>query len=483
MINNNSISEISNLVFQVRGDKNDSFGTAFAVLAKDGCTYFVTCQHVIEEIESQNITIGLEYKAHIVVYDEVKDGFDVTVLKIDVELDLPYISLSIDLIIKNKMVCVGFFLNGAKQKVIKPVSGKIANDTGFVESKKFNKRIKYWELDIESSSSKLQKGYSGSPVIDTNTNSIIGLVNMMMNSGEKGAVISIEVLKIILPRLEHTITQKDNSLRLSKKENIYDFQLNSDNRHLMEIVFSPKYSPEYDFFYQRSDSIFEKKIDFFMQMGRKNVWIYGNSGVGKTTLLVRKALKSEKKFHYYYASSLISTSDVFDIFNDLYSTLEPSSSLIKEDNYIRKIASLIIERYDSEEVVFLIDEFDFINNTVFAVFVSSIVALSQEYQNLSSNGNKLVFWISTINNPIQVCNNLSKIKQHFDFEEIPIWGRSDLSFLLECILKVLNLELTDNKKSLILDNFSNPRDLKEYLYQARNSINIEKKFYTTKSII
>jgi Trypsin-like peptidase domain len=301
VINKNFISEISNLVFQVRGDKNDNFGTAFAILAKDGCTYFVTCQHVITEIESQNITIGLEYNAQIVGFDDVKDGFDVAILKIDIELDLPFISLAIDLVTENKMVCVGFFLNGAKQKVIKSVSGNISNDSGFVESKKFNKRIKYWELDIEPSSGKLQKGYSGSPVIDIYTNSIIGIVNMMMKDGEKGSVISIEVLTIILPRLETSIIRKIKHLPIIKKNNFDDFQLNRDKKKLMDIVFNPKYSHEYDFFYQRTESIFENKIDFFIQIGKKNIWIHGDSGVGKTTLLVRKALKSGKKFHYYYA--------------------------------------------------------------------------------------------------------------------------------------------------------------------------------------
>jgi hypothetical protein len=448
-------------IFQLRGSKNDNFGTAFAIHEDDSGTYLISCNHVVEDLEDlEELYISPDIKVEVIATDEVKDGFDVVLLKTSHRLNVTIYPLNPDVNSKNSFVCVGFHANGAKQKIVESIFGKL-NQKGNIESSKFKIRIPAFSFDVFNDSTKFEKGYSGSPILDKVRKCIVGIANLKTIQGNQGSVISIRALEQLDSELYKKILNQNGNGEIVEIE---DFSIrNLLPNELQRVIFDPRYTQYYSHFYITRDRNTENKIVKLIDNCR-NIWSFGKSGVGKTTMSHRHKIHSDVDFHYYYASSQIKLKNATEIFEDIMSSLTDSESgTLENQNVIKRIAIALNNMYQGRKVVFLMDELNHLTESVFTEFVSMTVALSQEYANLNDSNEKIIFWVSTLDDPLKVCINPSKARESFSFLELLTWEKTDIETLLGLISTALGFNFNDEEKKYCLKKIKNPRDLKTCL--------------------
>ena len=124
-----------------------------------------------------------------------------------------------------------------------------------------------------------------------------------------------------------------------------------------DILFDVYHPPLEDFYYERD---LDKTISSILSSG--SVWIFGDTGCGKTNLLLRNLYKSGCAFHYLDLSSSVGAS-VLQIFNallnDLCEKLNITNGLISKrlqlNTVIKEIARVITHKPDKETFI-VIDE-------------------------------------------------------------------------------------------------------------------------------
>lgn len=240
--------------------KNSAFGTGFVFWQEDNASYILTCAHVIEEIigdnEKQgNICVGSVEQVEIIACGK-SNYIDLAVLKVD---NLPKQMLSscnlhgqedIDFQIS------GYYRDdGAKNPIIgKDIEGKTKSEITLTKS-----QLNGWDLSIDEKY-KLQKGYSGSPIIDKRTKKVFAIATHAEGGGSGGYAVSIHnLLKIWgnAPNELHNILTK--TTQEHKNLSNIDCQLligirksNNDNLYIVEAWIYPP---------QEFENIYVKNFD------------------------------------------------------------------------------------------------------------------------------------------------------------------------------------------------------------------------------
>lgn len=173
--------------------KPKNFGTGFIIRHVSGFSYILTCAHVVKAIKSSgNIKVG-EQDAIVVVSGE-EEGLDLAVLKANGLSDKP--SLEMDAVgsAETEFLTAGFqaFSN---THLIRPLEGVLGESVG-LQSSSLGERIQAWDLVIRDDYN-LQRGYSGSPVVDKATGKALGIISFRQGEGKKGLAISIEAIQNI----------------------------------------------------------------------------------------------------------------------------------------------------------------------------------------------------------------------------------------------------------------------------------------------
>jgi hypothetical protein len=168
-----------------------SIGTGFIIHQDEQITYVLTCDHVVLEVTDRG-KAQVEVDSHPV--EEVINGgyrCDLAVLKVKDKLaQLPALKLGTVGQKGREFIISGYF-DSAGTPRLEDVNGKLGA-TGITN--KDGDRAPTWNLEIsEDSNHKLQRGYSGSPVIDKDSGYVLGVV--FQDREAVGLAISIEALK------------------------------------------------------------------------------------------------------------------------------------------------------------------------------------------------------------------------------------------------------------------------------------------------
>lgn len=244
--------------------ENPSFGTGFVFWQENDDSYVLTCAHVIEEVIGKgdtkgNIRIGsIGQKVELIACGEGVN-VDLAVLKVN---KLPKKMLSVCNFFDLKNIdfqISGFFREGIKNPIIgKNIEGKTKSKITLTDD-----LLNGWDLSINENY-KLQEGYSGSPIIDKETEKVFAIATHAERKGSGGYAISIHnVLKIwhdAPDELKTTLNKVNRKKRINENcQVLVEFLRDRENYYTIQawLAYPPK---EFENIYTRDEAVtFEDK--------------------------------------------------------------------------------------------------------------------------------------------------------------------------------------------------------------------------------
>ena len=179
---------------------NDRFGTGFITRRTGDFAYVVTCAHVVQDVGVDTICVNSTSSIVVVTGDDL--GLDLAVIKVEgLRNDIGKVfSIGDSTPTGKEFVTEGFQIFDPKARTHR----KRALYGTFVEPFEVTAQapsnpIKAWELKFADGN--VQPGYSGSPIVDTQTEKVVGVVSHRLREGI-GAAISIEELNRIWQPIE-----------------------------------------------------------------------------------------------------------------------------------------------------------------------------------------------------------------------------------------------------------------------------------------
>lgn len=243
------------------------------------------------------------------------------------------------------------------------------------------------------------------------------------------------------------------------------------NPEQLDYLFFTDYSLEAEEYYyirkHNLDKLFKGILDL------KNIWIYGDSGNGKSAFSKRNLIQNNIAFHYCYLSSyqsLINSDEIFeDLFSSIYNLYEEAFTdykIINEKNLLNKVAESLNIAFKNEDIVVFFDEFFVPDLSVFKDFVNKIINLSQLYSLTNKSGKRVKFVISTINSPKNYITNYAKSCECFEFIEIEKWTNPELIELMSFIGEKTGIQLSLEEFQSVGYTTMTPRLIKETYRKA-----------------
>ena len=212
------------LLTSAEGDKK-TFGTGFAVAYQDGQLYLLTCAHVLDQLDNRIRVSGHEAAAQVVAKGAA-DGIDLALLRIPCEQPPPLLNSPVSGEPEMKFHICGYgpFAGAKDNYVLRNIEGKLGKSIVF-ESVRGKGRIDAWDLHVEDDDfSRLQGGYSGSPLCDAEGGLIAVVSHKIGSQGERGHALSVANVQGIYPDIDRLIpsfSDIDNSVRIGKKKRLY----------------------------------------------------------------------------------------------------------------------------------------------------------------------------------------------------------------------------------------------------------------------
>lgn len=205
----------------------------------------------------------------------------------------------------------------------------------------------------------------------------------------------------------------------------------------------------------------ERNIDRSFQDNLKlnNIWVFGESGKGKTAFLNRNVIFNKLLFCYCDLSP-ISIESANQVVEEIILNIEQKFELSRnpqENNLIKQLTELLSGNC-YKDLVIVIDELSVFDNKIMKDIVEKLTQLVIFFNNKIPDGN-LKFIISTIHNPQHSSTNYSKASEYFQFISCDDWN-NDLSKLFDLINTNLDLVLAPYKDEVITAANNSPRVLK-----------------------
>ena len=204
------------LIKSAKENRKNVIGTGFIFYKKQNYTYLLTCAHVVEDVGGEeNIRVN-NIPAEVIKIGDVQ-GFDLAILKVNKNFSLPSLNLMILYGEEEKKLEVkipGFYLwsqnNALRRQTIKgEMIVEVDGERAFQLIEDMPEDVAVEKLEIKKG--RLRSGYSGSPVIDTNTGLVVGIVTHKVDvDGEErfGRAISIEALEKIWSEIPNEVSKQ-----------------------------------------------------------------------------------------------------------------------------------------------------------------------------------------------------------------------------------------------------------------------------------
>ena len=185
------------LVLIQSSEKNcKNFGTGFVIHRDEQADYVLTCAHVVRDVGGSDRKKVIADRIPAQVIAEGDDGFDLAVLKVERLKNKRQLKLRVSEEKEKRFIVAGHHkLQGANHIQKEEITGKISGIITIVSSEQADD-TKGWNLIIDDNDDNyyLEKGYSGSPVVDEISGEVLGVTFLQRENGKKGQAISIEAL-------------------------------------------------------------------------------------------------------------------------------------------------------------------------------------------------------------------------------------------------------------------------------------------------
>lgn len=226
------------------------------------------------------------------------------------------------------------------------------------------------------------------------------------------------------------------------------------NKKVSDILFN-NYSLKCEPFYlQRNIDIeFIKALEFC------NVWLFGESGFGKTALINRNLLKNSLDYCICDLSP-IKVTEKDDVLNEILLNLEEKFECnrdAKETNILKQICKILSAKASNRTII-VIDELSVSNITILKDIAESFIQLVVHFNNQVSD-DELRFVVSTILDPKKIIENKSKASQQFQYMSCDDWDKY-LPQLFDIVSKSLSMDLADSRDNIIRSAGDSPRVMK-----------------------
>lgn len=207
-----------------------------------------------------------------------------------------------------------------------------------------------------------------------------------------------------------------------------------------------------------------------------SLWIYGTSGVGKTTSILHALLAKGDEPLLINMAGIGANSTLEEIFVWIYNevALFLGETDIAPTSYqlcARRIVTLLDKHFANKPVYVLVEEIPFEGES-FKTFVNSFSSLVVS-NGLSGNTAEVHFVLSSIEDPTpHLQPNLKKVKSMVKFLEFGQWTREECAGLIELVKNNITVPTIRNTEELITKCGCLPRYIKDVIresYQTGNT--------------
>ena len=165
------------------------FGTGFVIRQTSSVAHILTCAHVIEDVGGVEQILVDGKKATVVSYGQ-DIGLDLAILRVEGLWKKPALQTQ-GCGEKDRTIVMAGFQAYARGHLIRPLRGTLGNQGGLQINR--GELVPVWDVQIVDDNYNLEPGYSGSPIVDTATEKVVGIVSHRQG-GRIGLAISIEAL-------------------------------------------------------------------------------------------------------------------------------------------------------------------------------------------------------------------------------------------------------------------------------------------------
>ena len=232
-------------------------------------------------------------------------------------------------------------------------------------------------------------------------------------------------------------------------------------------IFFRQYLPEVEeYFVERK---IDKQLELLIRTGC--CWVYGSSGVGKSTSISRALMKNKIPYVLCDLTSF-SHSPIENIFKSIYEKIclgkkeIPVANLQTQEQIVDEIFSVIRKHYSNSSLYVLIEEIPFnFDSDQFMYFFEALNALIISSR-LKLGNSRLEFILSTIDSPEPRLKQWQqKIKQVMRFIEMKQWTKDECVTLTTLLTDITDLKWTNTYKmeDFIKDMDNSPALIKKSL--------------------
>lgn len=231
---------------------------------------------------------------------------------------------------------------------------------------------------------------------------------------------------------------------------------NEDNIDVLFELYKEEFAPYY----------VQREVDRSVEsyLSSHSLWVYGISGVGKSTAITHALLSMKKNILLVNMAGIRPNCELEDIFVWIYNEISNivGESAVPSASYqlcIRQIISLLDNHFADQQVYILVEEIPF-TGEVFSSFVSSFSSLVVS-DKLTGKSADVHFVLSSIENPLpHVPDYLQKIKSFIKFLEFNVWTDEECSELIDLISGNLTVPCVKDRQGLISQCGNLPRPIK-----------------------
>jgi nucleoside phosphorylase len=237
------------------------------------------------------------------------------------------------------------------------------------------------------------------------------------------------------------------------------FQANT-NTVLFE-VYKPQNEPYY--LKREEDNVFNQKLSQF------GIWIYGDTGCGKSNLILRNLINNKSEYISITLGSYVGEKNIALFTGILNAIQEQTGYGIKypiHKNFPTCCKAIIKElktNYNGKSVIIYLDEIPIDSNKEYRQFTKSLFALINEIH-LADGLEQVRLILSSIHNPIiHIQQSDQKIHEYLHFLQLKYWESTVIESLVVLIEKPLQINLSQSVKTKLVEQAKgSPRFIKKF---------------------
>lgn len=230
----------------------------------------------------------------------------------------------------------------------------------------------------------------------------------------------------------------------------------NENPDVLFELYKKEYEP---FFLQRT---IDQTVEQYL--ASHSLWIYGISGVGKSTSISHALLSKGRKVLLINMAGIPTKCSLEEIFDWIYNEIAyyVNETSLPPESYqfcIRKIIQMLDKHFSGESVYVLVEELPF-TGEVFQEFVCAFSSLVVS-DKLTGTSADVHFVLSSIDNPLRyVTQQLQKIKSMIKFLEFELWSDEECQSLIDLICRNITIPVVKDRTDMIAKCGNLPRPIK-----------------------